>query len=261
MLELRDITKKYNNVAVVKKVNFKVKRGEILGYLGPNGAGKSTTVKMLAGLVEQTAGEILMDGERIDNDTTEFKKKIGYLPEQGDIYAHLSGEEYLQLVGRLRKIPEKILNTKINGLMEQLGLGVDMHLPISSYSKGMKQKILISAALLHDPEILLLDEPLSGLDITTTLIFKDILTQLANMGKIIIYSSHILEVVEKICNRVIIINKGKIVADDSVKELSRLMALPSLESIFKELVQQEDTVKVAKNIISYMQTEGNNENG
>lgn len=255
MLELKEITKKYNNIAVVKKVNFSVKRGEILGYLGPNGAGKSTTVKMLAGLVEPSGGGIYLDGERIDEkNIIDYKKKIGYLPEQGDVYSHLSGNEYLQLVGRLRRIPEEMLNKKIEGLMEQLGLSVDMHLTISSYSKGMKQKVLIAAALLHDPDVLLLDEPLSGLDVTTTLIFKDILTRLAEMGKIIIYSSHILEVVEKICTRVIIINKGKIVADDSVKQLSSLMALPSLESIFKELVQQEDTVKVAENIISIMQS-------
>jgi ABC-2 type transport system ATP-binding protein len=253
MLELRGITKKYNNVPVVKRVNFNVNRGEILGYLGPNGAGKSTTVKMLAGLVQPTSGWIYLDGERIDTQQVQYKEQIGYVPEQSDLYEHLSGEEYLQLVGRLRRIREKLLEQKINGLMEQLGLGVDMYIPISSYSKGMKQKVLIAGALLHNPNILLLDEPLSGLDISTTLVIKDILKQLAAMGKIIIYSSHILEVVEKLCSRVIIINKGTIVADDSIHRLSDLMALPSLESIFKELVQQENTVKVAQNIISYMQ--------
>ncbi len=167
----------------------------------------------------------------------------------------MSGLEYLQLVGRLRKIPGKILDKKINGLMERFGLSVDMHLPISSYSKGMQQKILISSALLHNPEILLLDEPLSGLDVSTSLVFKEILKQLAEMKKLVIYSSHILEVVEKICDRVIIINKGIIVADDSVKRLSSLMELPSLESIFKELVQQEDTVETAKSILSFMKDE------
>ena len=136
--------------------------------------------------------------------------------------------------------------------MEQLGLGIDMHLPMSNYSKGMKQKVLVAGALLHDPDILLLDEPLSGLDVSTTLVFKDILKQLADMGKLIIYSSHILEVVEKLCTRVIIINKGNIVADDSIYRLTDLMALPSLESIFKELVQEEDTVEVAQNIIAFM---------
>lgn len=255
MLQLKEITKKYNNIPVVNKVNFSIEPGEILGYLGPNGAGKTTTVKMLAGLVEPTSGKIVLNGREIDEDIIEYKKKIGYVPEQSALYTHMSGLEYLQLVGRLRKIPEKILDKKINGLMERFGLSVDMHLPISNYSKGMQQKILISSALLHNPEILLLDEPLSGLDVSTSLVFKEILKQLAEMKKLIIYSSHILEVVEKICDRVIIINKGIIVADDSVKRLSSLMELPSLESIFKELVQQEDTVETAKNILSFMKDE------
>jgi ABC-2 type transport system ATP-binding protein len=250
MLELKGITKKYNNIPVVKKVTFSVQRGEVLGYLGPNGAGKSTTVKMMAGLLEPTEGSIYLDGKRITDDLVAYKEKIGYMPEQSELYPHLSGMEYLQLVGRLRKMPEESLNKKIEGLMEQFGLSVDMHLPISNYSKGMRQKILISSALIHNPDILLLDEPLSGLDVTTTLVFKDILARLADMGKIIIYSSHILDVVEKVCKRVIIIAKGSILADDSVQNLRSLMQLPSLESIFKELVQQTDTEKNAKDIIS-----------
>ncbi len=254
MLELKGVTKKYNNIAVVKKVSFSIKPGEILGYLGPNGAGKTTTVKMLAGLLEPNEGFIYFNGEKITDDMVAYKEKLGYVPEQSELYPHLSGLEYLQLVGRLRRIREESLNKKIDGLMEQFGLSVDMHLPISNYSKGMRQKVLIASALLHNPEILLLDEPLVGLDVSTTLVLKDILTQLAKMGKTIIYSSHILEVVEKLCNRVIIINKGTIVADDSVQQLSALMQLPSLESIFKELVQQEDTEKSAKEIISIIQS-------
>ncbi len=253
MLELRNITKKYNNIAVVKRVSFTVKPGEILGYLGPNGAGKSTTVKMLAGLLEPSSGSIHMNGIRVDTDAVEYKKRIGYLPEHGEIYPYLSGGEYLELVGRLRRIPEALLQEKIYGFMDILEMGVDMHLPMASYSKGMKQKVLVAAALLHDPEILLLDEPLSGLDVTTTMIFKDVLSRLAEMGKIIIYSSHILEVVEKVCSRVIIIDKGEIAADDSVAHLSDLLALPSLDSIFRKLVRQKDTGAVARDMISYMQ--------
>lgn len=255
MLELRSVTKKYNSVPVVKNVSFNVKPGDILGYLGPNGAGKSTTVKMLAGLVEPTAGGIYLDGERLDTRSADYKSRIGYIPEHGEIYPHLSGQEYLQLIGRLRRIREEILDKKIYGLMELLGMGSDMFIAMNAYSKGMKQKILIAAALLHDPDILLLDEPLSGLDVTTTMVFKDILARLADMGKVIIYSSHILEVVEKLCTRVIIIDKGKIVADDSVAHLSELMKVKSLESIFKELVKQEDTAAVAQEIISYMQVQ------
>jgi ABC-2 type transport system ATP-binding protein len=250
MLEVKDVTKKYNNIPVVKKISFCVKPGEMLGYLGPNGAGKSTTVKMLAGFLEPSDGYIYINGKRINDDLAAYKEKIGYVPENSELYNHLSGQEYLQLVGRLRQIPDDCLDKKIKGLMELFGLAVDMYLPIANYSKGMRQKVLIAGALLHDPDLLLLDEPLSGLDISTTLVFKEILSQLADLGKIIIYSSHILEVVEKICNRVIIINKGTIVADDSVGQLSYLMRLPSLESIFKELVQQEDSQKIAEEIIS-----------
>lgn len=252
MLELSEITRKYNNIPVVKSVSFRARRGEILGYLGPNGAGKSTTVKMLAGLVEPTSGHIYLDGADIEEDMIAYKKRIGYIPEQSELYPHLSGMEYLQLAGRLRLIPEDILEKKITGLLDELGLGVDMHLPIANYSKGMRQKVLIAGALLHDPDILLLDEPLSGLDVATTLIFRDIMSRLAEMGKLIIYSSHILEVVEKLCDRVIIIDKGRIVANDSVKNLSGLMELPSLESIFKKLVHQEDVGFTAESIISLM---------
>lgn len=253
MLELKDITKKFNNIPVVKKVSFRIEPGEILGYLGPNGAGKSTTVKILAGLLEPNAGKIYFNDKNINQDLVTYKKRIGYIPEQGDLYAHLNAQEYLQLVGRLRQIPENKLNQKINGLMEQLGLSLEMYLPISSYSRGMKQKVLIASALLHNPDILLLDEPLTGLDVTTTLVFKDILNRLSRMGKIILFSSHILEVVERLCSRVIIIDKGKILADDSVENLSRLMKLPSLESIFKKLVQQEEMEKRAANIITLME--------
>ena len=197
MLELKGVTKKYNNIAVVKKVSFSIRPGEILGYLGPNGAGKTTTVKMLAGLLEPNEGFIYYKGEKITDDMVAYKEKLGYVPEQSELYPHLSGLEYLQLVGRLRRIREESLNKKIDGLMEQFGLSVDMHLPISNYSKGMRQKVLIASALLHNPDILLLDEPLVGLDVATTLVLKDILTQLAKMGKIIIYSTNITHTITK----------------------------------------------------------------
>jgi len=254
MLEVKNITKFFNNIKVVENVKFTAKPGEILGYLGPNGAGKSTTIKMIAGLLEPDDGSIYYGGEPINTKMVDFKSIVGYIPEQGDLYGHISGLEYLQLVGRLRQIPEKQLNEKIQGFMEQFGLSIDMYLPISSYSKGMKQKVLISSALLHNPDVLLLDEPLAGLDISTTLVIKELLGRLAEMGKIIIYSSHILEVVEKICNRVIVIHKGKILADDSVDSLGRLMKLPSLESIFKELVQEEETGTRVDRLLEYMET-------
>jgi len=252
MLELRNVTKKFSIVTAVNRVSFSVGPGEIVGYLGPNGAGKSTTIKMLAGLLEPTDGEILFQDRKIHKNLYGYKKILGYVPEQSEIYPHLSGYEYLLMVGRLRYIPEKILKHKINELMVRFGLSVEMHMSISSYSKGMIQKVLISSALLHDPDLLLLDEPLSGLDVTTSLIIKDLLDLLAREGKLIIYSSHILEVVEKVCSRTIIIHKGNIVADDSVENLRNLMELPSLEKIFSQLVVQEDTLATAKGILDAM---------
>jgi len=254
-LELKGITKKYRVFLAVDNVSFSLAPGEILGYLGPNGAGKTTTIKILAGLLEQTAGHFFYQGEDVKNDLYRFKKKIGYVPEQSEIYPHLSAYDYLLMVGRLRRIPETILIEKIERFMELFSLTTDMHSSISSFSKGMIQKVLIGAALLHNPEILLLDEPLSGLDVTTGLILKDLIRQLAGLGKIIIYSSHILEIVEKICSRIIIIHRGRIVADDSVENLRSLMKLPSLEDIFNQLVEQADTEKIAKGMVEAMKFE------
>lgn len=249
MLELRGITKKFSIFPVVKDVSFTIKPGEILGYLGPNGAGKTTTIKMLAGLLEPTEGKILLDGNDINKDMTAYKAKIGYVPEQSEIYPHLSALEYLLMVGRLRRMPEDLLRKKIENLMILFDLDKDMLSAISSYSKGMKQKVLISAALFHDPDILLLDEPLSGLDVTTGMVVKDIVQRLSLEGKMILYSSHVLEVTEKICRRVIIIHRGRIVADDSVENLRDLMKVPSLEKVFGELVVEEDTAAVARRIV------------
>ncbi len=250
MLELNNVTKKYQVIPAVNRVSFTIKPSEIVGYLGPNGAGKSTTIKMLTGLLEPTEGKILFDGKNIRKDLYAYKKRIGYVPENAEIYPHLSGYDYLLMVGRLRQIPEKILKNRIKQLLEFFKLSVEMDLAISSYSKGMIQKVLIASALLHDPEVLLLDEPLSGLDVTTSLVIKDLLKMLAEDGKIIMYSSHILEVVEKICSRAIIIHNGRIVADDSVENLRNLMKLPSLEEIFNQLVVQEDTTAQARGIIA-----------
>jgi ABC-2 type transport system ATP-binding protein len=249
MIELQKVTKRYNVFPAVKDVSFKAKPGEIIGYLGPNGAGKTTTIKMLVGLLDPTEGDIFFQGNNINDNLYEYKKRIGYVPEESEIYPHLSAYDYLLLVGRLRNIQDKILKTKIEQVLKFFKLSVDMHSAISSYSKGMVQKVLISSALLHNPDVIFLDEPLSGLDVETSLIIKELIRRLSQEGKLIFYCSHILEVVEKLCSRVIIIHKGRIVADDSVDNLRNLMKLPSLEQIFSELVAQEDTDAVAQGIV------------
>ena len=252
MLELKGITKKYQVYPAVDHVSFRITPGEILGYLGPNGAGKSTTIKMLTGLLEPTSGDILFQGKKIKKDMVGYKKKVGYVPEEPDIYPHLSAYDYLLMVGRLRQIPEKELNDKIERFMDLFKLSLEMQSAISSYSKGMVQKVLLSAALLHNPDILLLDEPLSGLDVETSMIIKGLVNQLSKEGKIIFYCSHILEVVEKVCSRVIIVHKGKILTDDSVENLRHLMKVPSLEEIFSQLVIQNDTEKISADIVRVM---------
>lgn len=256
MLELREITKKFSVVPAVNNVSFVVEPSEIVGYLGPNGAGKTTTIKMLTGLLEPSSGQIYYRGRNIRKNIYDYKKKIGYVPEQSEIYPHMSAYDYLLMVGRLRLIPERLVKSKIERFMKLFDLSVDMHSSISTFSKGMIQKVLITSAFLHDPEILLLDEPLSGLDVTTGMIVRDLIQLLAKEGKIIIYSSHVLEIVEKICERAIIIHKGSIVADDSVENLRSLMHLPSLEEIFDQLIVQEDTEAIAQEMAEIIKSKG-----
>lgn len=256
MIELRGVAKKFSAFTVVNNVSFAIKPGEVLGYLGPNGAGKTTTIRMIAGLLEPTKGEILLDGRDIRADIYAYKKRLGYVPEQSEIYPHLSAYDYLVMVGRLRGLRERSLKAKIIEFMKIFSLEQDMDGPISSYSKGMRQKVLITAALLHDPDILLLDEPLSGLDVTTGLIMRDLIQKLAREDKIIIYSSHVLEVTEQVCSRIIIIHQGNIVANDSVENLRSLMNLPSLTEIFNQLVVHEDTGLAAERIVEAMKGNG-----
>jgi ABC-2 type transport system ATP-binding protein len=245
MLEAVGLTKRYLRHPVVDAVSFRVAPGEVLGYLGPNGSGKSTTVKMLVGLIEPSEGHALYRGRNIREDMKWFQSLLGYVPEEPHVYPYLSGREFLQLTGRLRGMEERAMNEKIDAMLSLFSLFDHRHGAIASYSKGMKQKILITAALLHDPEMVIFDEPLSGLDVTTAMVFKSLVRELSARGKVILYSSHVLEVVEKICTKVLILRHGAVAAYDSVAELRRLMASPSLEDVFAQLAVQEDTEKVA----------------
>jgi ABC-2 type transport system ATP-binding protein len=252
MLDVRGLTKKYRNRAVVDHVTFTVPPGQVTGYLGPNGSGKSTTVKMLAGLLPATSGQILWDGADIRHDLVGFKRKLGYVPEEAFVYPHLSGLEYLQLIGRLRQLPEAVVERKATEFLRLLWLYDYRYSPISSYSKGMKQRVLLASALLHDPDLLILDEPLSGLDITSALLLHELIAELAKAGKTILYISHVLEVTEKVCSRVIMLYQGRIVANDEVGRLRELMHLPSLEEIFRQLARQEDVGASAREIAAIM---------
>jgi ABC-2 type transport system ATP-binding protein len=250
MLEILHVTKRYRNVPVVNDVSFTVRPGEVTGYLGPNGSGKSTTVKIITTLIEPTGGKVLLDGRDVREDPVEFKRRLGYVPEEAILYSYLSGLEYLQLMGCLRGIPAQVTDRRANDLLELFALHPHRHSPISAYSKGMKQRVLISAALLHDPDLLILDEPLSGIDVTNAQLFRHLLNELARRGKAILYISHVLEVVERVCAQVVIIYKGRIMAADSVERLRELVNAPSLEEIFSQLVEQRDLEAVARDIVT-----------
>jgi ABC-2 type transport system ATP-binding protein len=247
-LHAHRLSKYFSGVGVVKDVSFTLRPGEIIGYLGPNGSGKTTTARMVAGLLDPSSGYVEYGGRRIVDDLVGFRRELGYIPEEPYLYPFLSGSEYLQLVGRLREMPEGLLTRKIDRFLELFGLRTAADQSIASYSKGMRQKIVISAALLHDPSVVLFDEPETGLDVTTTMMLRHLVRTLAARGKAILYSSHILEVVERVCDKVIVLHKGEVVADDSIERLRTLMSRGSLEGVFSQLVIREDPEALAREL-------------
>ena len=248
MLELKNVSKRFPGVVAVRDVSFRARRGEVTGYLGPNGSGKSTTMKMITGLIDSSSGEIRFEGSLIRTDLMAHKARLGYVPEEPHLYGHLSGLEYLVMVGQLRNLPPKPTQDRIDGLLRLFSLHGDRHTPLSSYSKGMRQKVLLSAALLHNPDLLLLDEPFSGLDVGTALVMRSLIQELASRGKVVLFSSHELEVVERVCSHIVILHRGKVVADDSIEHLRILMALPTLEEIFSQLAVEQDTASISREI-------------
>jgi ABC-2 type transport system ATP-binding protein len=254
MLEVRGISKFFAGVPAVGDVSFTALAGEVTGYLGPNGSGKSTTMKMITGLIRPTHGTILFDGHPIDSDLIAYKQRLGYVPEEPHLYPHLSGLEYLTMVSQLRNLPQSLAREKIAGLLHLFSLHDNRHVSLSSYSKGMRQKVLLSAALLHNPDLILLDEPFSGLDVPSALVMRQLIRELAVRGKVVLFSSHELEVVERVCSHVLILHRGKLVADDSIERLRTLMSLPTLEEIFSQLAVEGDTAAVSKQIADLVLT-------
>ena len=240
MIEVQNLSKSFGTKKAVDAVSFKVNPGEVFGYLGPNGAGKSTTIKMLTGLLKPDSGSMLINGIDMLIHPVEAKKQFGYVPESGAIYEKLTPYEYLQVVGRMYKMAEKEIEERIYEILDLFGMTENGDQKMASFSKGMKQRIVLAGAIIHNPSVIFLDEPLNGLDANTVILVKELLRKYAGQGKTIFYSSHILDVVEKICDRVSIINQGKIIAEGSVKELESMTSQPSLELVFKELTQGLD---------------------
>ena len=252
MLEVRGLTKRYGALRAIEDLSFDVRPGEVLGLLGPNGSGKSTTVKILTGLLQPTRGDVLLDGHAAFADVLAYKAQMGYVPEEPHLYSYLTGPEYLQLVGRLRGIPAATLGGKIDRFLQLLGIYDDRYQTLSSYSKGMRQKILVAAAVLHNPRIVVLDEPLSGLDVSAARALKAFVRAIAEEGKIVVFSSHVLEVVEQVCSRVVILKDGRIVGHDSVANLRATLALSSLDAVFARLTAEENVEERARGLIAAM---------
>ena len=248
MLEMRNVSKRFSGIPAVDNVSFLARPGEVTGYLGPNGSGKSTTMKMVTGLIEPSAGHIFFEGRLIQQDLIAYKRRMGYVPEEPYLYTHLSAIEYLTMVAQLRDLPGRPALQRIDGMLHLFSLYADRHASISGYSKGMRQKVLLIAALMHNPQLVLLDEPFSGLDIASALVLRSLIQELAARGKVVLFSSHELDTVERICSRVVILHRGKLVADNSIEGLRSLMALPTLEKIFSQLAVEQDTDSMARQI-------------
>jgi ABC-2 type transport system ATP-binding protein len=249
VLEAENLCKFYGSVMAVQNVTFALEPGQVLGYVGPNGSGKSTTVKMLTGLLQPTYGEVSYHHQNIHKDLIAFRKILGYVPEEPNLYPHLTGEEYLDMVGTLRAMPPSRKSTRINSLLELLSLWPHRHVTLGSYSKGMRQKILLIAALMDNPDVLVLDEPLSGLDVTSVLIVKSLIQALSAQGKAVFYCSHILEVVEKVCSHLIVLRKGHVLAHGPTSAVREKIGKSSLEDVFLDLVEDVDITQIVNDIV------------
>ncbi|WP_026478517.1 ABC transporter ATP-binding protein [Alkaliphilus transvaalensis] len=253
VVSIKDLEMSYGTKKVLKGINLEIYKGEIIGYIGPNGAGKSTTVKILLGIINEYKGEVRIFGEDITKDSVTYKNRIGYVPETAEIFDNLTAYEYLSFIGEVYGLDLEDLEGKIKKLMGLFSIEEALHGRISSFSKGMKQKVLIIASLIHNPDILFFDEPLSGLDANSVMIFKEILAALAKQGKTIFYSSHIMEVVEKISNRIILLNNGDIVADGTFDDLKKMSMEGSLQDIFNELTGFKKYKEIADEFVSTLQ--------
>jgi ABC-2 type transport system ATP-binding protein len=254
MLEVQHLSKYYGPLAAINDVSFEVRPGEVLGLLGPNGSGKSTTVKILTGLLRPTSGGVRLDGADALRDLPAYKRMVGYVPEEPHLYSYLTAPEYLQFIGRLRQLPDEGLEEKVDRFLQLLGIYDDRYQTLSSYSKGMRQKVLVAAAVLHNPRIVVLDEPFSGLDVTSARVLKAFVRALAEEGRMVVFSSHVLEVVEQVCSRVVILKDGRIVGHDSVANLRAMLQLPSLDAVFAALVVEENTDDRTRGLLSAMKS-------
>ena len=253
VISIRNLFKNFGNKPVLKDINLEVYGGQVIGYIGPNGAGKSTTVKILCGLLTDYEGEVRVKGFDVKNDTLEVKKSIGYVPEMAELYDVLTPKEFLVFMGALYGINEKICYERIQKMMAAFGLTSNIDQRMDTFSKGMKQKVLIASGLLHNPDVIILDEPLSGPDANSVIIIKEMISKLARDGKTIFYCSHMMDVVEKVSDRIVLIDEGRIIADGSFEELKEQQGNKSLEQIFANLTSKDSLSTTADELIKALE--------
>jgi ABC-2 type transport system ATP-binding protein len=253
-IEVRGLRKSFGPRAVLAGIDLAVERGAILGYIGPNGAGKTTTVRILCGLEPQFEGEARVCGFDPRRQPLEVKRRIGYVPENALLYEQLTVAEFLLLVGRLHGLEDELVRRRAQRFLEVFELAERLGSRIATLSKGMRQKVLLTSALLHDPEAVFLDEPLSGLDVNATILVKEFLRALAAAGKTVFYCSHVMDVVERVCDRIIILDQGAIVAQGSFEELQRAQGGGSLERIFAELTSVGDQEQQARALVDALRS-------
>jgi ABC-2 type transport system ATP-binding protein len=252
MLDVRALTKRYGGLLAVDNVSFTVNRGEVVGYLGPNGSGKSTTVNIVVGLLEPSAGTVFINGRGLSEDPVAYKRSIGYVPEEPYLYTHLSATEYLTLVGRLRGLDQAKLDRRVAELLRLFLLWDSRYSTMAAYSKGMRQRVLLAAALLHNPDLLVLDEPFSGLDVNASLLFRALIGMFAAEGRMILFSTHRFDMVEKVCSRAVILSAGRLAAEHTVSA-GREGGADSLEQLFVRVTEQEDYRPIARQILDVVQ--------
>lgn len=239
IIQIHNLHKFYGAKHVLNDINLDIFPGQVIGYIGPNGAGKSTTVKILSGLLSDYKGSVTVKGLDVQKNALEVKSLIGYVPEMAELYDVLTPNEFLGLMGALYKMPQELVKERSRNMMDAFGMVGNLDQRMDSFSKGMKQKVLITSGLLHNPEIIILDEPLSGLDANSVIIVKELISKLAASGKTIFYSSHMMDVVEKVSDRIVLINEGRVVADGSFEELKKNQDKNSLEQIFSQLTASQ----------------------
>jgi ABC-2 type transport system ATP-binding protein len=247
---LKDVFKSYGSKQVLKGINLTIYPGQVIGYIGPNGAGKSTTVKILCGLISDYEGEVIIKGINLKDDIISAKSVIGYVPELAELYDVLTPAEFLGFMADLYNLDTTVAEERIAKMMAAFGLEAHIHQRMDTFSKGMKQKVLITSGLLHNPDIIILDEPLSGLDANSVIIIKELISKLAKEGKTIFYCSHMMDVVEKVSDRIVLINDGVVLADGSFEELKQQQGNFSLEKIFSSLTASNGLNNAAEQLMS-----------